>query len=40
MEGFGRLILPTGIIFEGEFKEGFCPSTGKIYYANGNIYFG
>ena len=34
------IVLNTGILFEGDFKEGICSQMGKISYPNGNIYFG
>eukprot|EP00347_Sterkiella_histriomuscorum_P020141 403338954 len=34
------IVLATGLIFEGDFKEGLCPQIGKILYPNGNLYFG
>jgi len=40
MHGSGKLLLTTGIIFEGEFKDGYCDSVGKLMYADGNIYMG
>lgn len=32
MHGFGRLLLTNGIIFEGNFTEGFSESIGKLLY--------
>mmetsp|Transcript_85391 Transcript_85391/g.117832 ORF Transcript_85391/g.117832 Transcript_85391/m.117832 type:complete len:114 (-) Transcript_85391:292-633(-) len=36
----GRLLHPTGVIFEGEFVQGQCSTVGKLLYPNGDVYFG
>ena len=38
--GSSRVLLSTGLIFEGNFNEGICQPVGKILYPNGDIYFG
>ena len=40
MDGQAKLVLQIGLIFEIEFKQGVCPSIGKLLYPNGNMYYG
>jgi len=40
MEGPGRLLQASGIIFETTFKEGYCGSVGKLMYVSGDMYYG
>lgn len=38
--GHARLLLNTGLIFEGSFTYGVCAPVGKLLYPNGDIYYG
>jgi hypothetical protein len=40
MHGKGRLLIVTGLIYEGTFNKSSCDSIGKLLYASGDIYFG
>jgi hypothetical protein len=40
MHGKGRLLLASGIIFDGKFNYGCCDSIGKLRYPSGDIYVG
>jgi len=39
-EGKAKLLLNSGIIFEGEFTDGICASIGRLLYSDGETYFG
>ncbi len=38
--GDGKLLMTSGVIFEGIFENGACSSVGKLLYPNGDIYYG
>lgn len=38
--GDGKLLMVTGVIFEGKFENGACSSIGKLLFPNGDIYYG
>jgi len=38
--GFGRLVMPNGDIFEGSFINNYLEGDGKCIYARGPIYTG
>ena len=41
LHGLAYLLLTnTGVIFHGEFDEGYCAPIGKLLCPNGDIYFG
>ncbi len=40
MHGYGRLLIASGIIFEGNLNQNICESIGKLLYMSGDIYFG
>lgn len=40
IHGYGKMLIVSGIIFEGDFVNGHCAPVGKLMYPNGDIYFG